>query len=551
MTIPGIEAATARSDRPRHPSPVARLVHWLLAAAIAMAPCRADDAPPADGAEDRPRRPRVRAVEADDPGPAADGQFPPLDGERWRSTLQDLAGRAARAGHDRLAAHIREWEIPDFSDRQVVANPPTRLVAPDWLDEAQEPLWKEFVAARRRHAEATFARATEAAEAHDRVKTRDERNASLGDDPQPLARRGTEAIALLFRTLRDDPDHARARAVGSWVKRGDEWVSTSVAKRLDRGEEFDAAFGWLPRGRLERYRSGERYESGRWIKAADDDPLPRPLKKARRLESDHWKIRSTASPAAAALLAAKLEESLLIWQQVYGAYAWEPSELEKRFKGRGRMPVRDPYSAVLLASHAEYVAEVTAFEPAAGRSDAIYWMPTHTAWFAALPAGDDGVVSAESRTILHEGAHQLFAESRTTSPLAGERCGFWAIEAAACYMESATETPFGWTLGGPDAGRAPAARERLIEDDFYVPLEELTNLGRRELQADERLPKIYSQISGLADFFMNAHGGRYREAFIEYLERVYTGAVSPDTLARLCGRTHAELDDEYRRHMAR
>ena len=285
--------------------------------------------------------------------------------------------------------------------------------------------------------------------------------------------------------------------------------------------------------------------------AADDDALPRTLKKPWRYESDHWRIRSSAPPAAAAELAAELERSLLIWQQAFGAYAWDPAELERRFKGRGRMPVRDPYAAILTPSREEYVTEVTKFEPAAIRSDAIYWTPTKTAWFAVTPGDGEGVATAEARTIRHEGAHQLFSEARSTSPLAGERCGFWAIEAAACYMESAVATPFGWTLGGPDAGRVPAARERLLEDGFQIPLEELAALGRRELQADERLPQIYSQISGLADFFLNGQGGRYREAFLEYLERVYTGSASPDSLARLCRRTYPQLDDEYRRHLAR
>ena len=96
-----------------------------------------------------------------------------------------------------------------------------------------------------------------------------------------------------------------------------------------------------------------------------------------------------------------------------------------------------------------------------------------------------------------------------------------------------------------------AARERLLDDGFQIPLEELAGLGRRELQADQRLPQIYSQISGLADFFINGQGGRYREAFVEYLERVYTGSVSPDSLATLCRRTYPQLDDEYRRHLAR
>jgi hypothetical protein len=97
------------------------------------------------------------------------------------------------------------------------------------------------------------------------------------------------------------------------------------------------------------------------------------------------------------------------------------------------------------------------------------------------------------------------------------------------------------TRGGP----------RRRGDGFHVPLAEITALGRRALQADERLPQIYSEISGLADFFMNGHRGRYREAFIEYLTRIYTGTVDADTLSRLCRKSYAALDDEYRRHMAR
>ena len=168
----------------------------------------------------------------------------------------------------------------------------------------------------------------------------------------------------------------------------------------------------------------------------------------------------------------------------------------------------------------------------------------------ALPISQDAD-DTEISTVHHEATHQLFAETRKTSPLAGERCGFWAIEAAACYLESLQPTDYGWTLGGRDAGRAPAARERLVDDGFYVPLEELCGLGRRELQADDRLPQIYSQISGLADFFMNGEEGRHREAFVEYLARIYTGTVDPDTLPRLCGSSFADLDDAYRRHIAR
>ena len=183
-------------------------------------------------------------------------------------------------------------------------------------------------------------------------------------------------------------------------------------------------------------------------------------------------------------------------------------------------------------------------EPMLARTLGIYWTPTQTAWFFV---GE----GQEPTTVHHEATHQLFAEKRRTSPLAGERCGFWAIEAAACYMESLKPTPWGWTVGGRDAGRAAVARERLVEDGFHVPLAELTALGRTAFQSDERLPQIYSEISGLADFFMNGRRAEYREAFVEYLTRIYTGTVDADTLSRLCRKSYAELDDEYRRHMAR
>ena len=84
-----------------------------------------------------------------------------------------------------------------------------------------------------------------------------------------------------------------------------------------------------------------------------------------------------------------------------------------------------------------------------------------------------------------------------------------------------------------------------------MPLADLCRLGRADFQADQRLPRIYDQLGGLADFLMNGRRGRYREAFMAYLGRVYEGTADPDTLARLCGTSCADLDVEYRRHLSR
>ena len=50
---------------------------------------------------------------------------------------------------------------------------------------------------------------------------------------------------------------------------------------------------------------------------------------------------------------------------------------------------------------------------------------------------------------------------------------------------------------------------------------------------------------------MNGERRRHRAAFVEYLTRIYAGTVDADTLARLCGTDYGDLDDAYRRHMAR
>lgn len=468
----------------------------------------------------------------------------------WSASAAAIERRAREAGHEQLAAFMHGWELPAEAGRQLVLAIPERIEKPAWIDTAdEEAIWNDFCAARRARAEGLFGLAVEAARTHTRVPNRTDRAGA--DALAPLQQRNCESIRLLYRALRDDPDHERARAAGGWVRRDGRWVWPEAARRLDKGEEFSAEFGWLPKGRLARYRAGERYDRGRWVKADRDGAAAQPpsLAQGMKVSSDHWQITSTAGTEAAASLAVKLEETHAVWRQVFGGFAFEPAELERLFEGRGKTATHEPFLATLLHDRQQYVAELEKLEPSIARTLGIYWTPTRTAWFFVPPPDEEA--DHPLSTVHHEATHQLFAEMRKTSPLAGERCGFWAIEATACYMESLRRTEFGWTLGGRDAGRAPAARERLVDDGFYVPLEELCGLGRRELQADDRLPQIYSQISGLADFFMNGEQGRHREAFVEYLARIYTGTADPDTLPKLCGSSFADLDDAYRRHMAR
>src|SRR5262245_31525491 len=105
------------------------------------------------------------------------------------------------------------------------------------------------------------------------------------------------------------------------------------------------------------------------------------------------------------------------------------------------------------------------------------------------------------------------------------------------------------TLGGENAGRVPAARKRLLDDGFYVPLRELVAMGREEFQPDQRISAIYSQISGQAFFLMQSDSARYRAALMDYLTALYAGHAALNTLEKLTGAKFEDLDRQYREFM--
>jgi hypothetical protein len=66
-----------------------------------------------------------------------------------------------------------------------------------------------------------------------------------------------------------------------------------------------------------------------------------------------------------------------------------------------------------------------------------------------------------------------------------------------------------------------------------------------ELQRHPQLPAVYSQAAGLATFFLQGAGGRYREPLVRYLVDVYSGRATAESLAAETGKSYSELDAEY------
>ena len=199
---------------------------------------------------------------------------------------------------------------------------------------------------------------------------------------------------------------------------------------------------------------------------------------------------------------------------------------------------------VYYRTREEYQQALGIAQPQIDITLGIYFDSTRTAYFFAAEDQERG-------TLYHEATHQLFQETRPVVNGVGRKDNFWIVEGIACYMESLAEHPGYCTLGGANAGRMPAARHRLLEDKFYVPLAELVRFGIEELQHDPRIAKLYSQSSGLTNFLMHDAQGRYRDALVRYLDAIYSGRANAETLADVCGVSYETLDRQYREFMSR
>jgi hypothetical protein len=346
---------------------------------------------------------------------------------------------------------------------------------------------------------------------------------------------------LLQETLREDPEHEAARRLLGYKQHDGRWLTPFELTKAQGKQVWDARFGWLLKSQLARYENGERFFKGRWIKAEDDVRLHGgDIERGWEVMTEHYRVRTNHSLEEGVRLAARLERFYDVWKQVFVRYYMSDAELGKLLRGGGlprRTPVR--HQVTCFRNREEYKWALKPRQDRIGITTGYYEGDARTAYFFA---GEEQDFS----NFYHEATHQLFSETRKVAPNIGRDANFWIIEGVACYMESLVEGDGYFLLGGRDTIRLRNARTRLLEDDFYVPLAELSKLGMVALQRDRRISPLYSESSGLTYFLMYAQGGRYRDALVDYLAAIYAGRDRPDTLAELTQTPFADLDRQYR-----
>ena len=358
------------------------------------------------------------------------------------------------------------------------------------------------------------------------------------------AQRASLAYELALLALAENPDHEALRRVMGYQKYKGQWCTFYEGRKLREGKVWHAKFGWLPQSHVARYEQGLRYSGGKWISAEDDARLHNRSESGWDVETEHYTIRTNHSVAAGAQLGVKLEELYHLWQQVFIRYYATQAQVSAQFEGRARTPSTDSarHHVVYFRDREDYNHALLPAFPNIAITTGIYLQRLSRACFFAGKDQDD-------RTIYHEATHQLFQESRPVAPNVAATANFWVVEGAAMFMESLRKTGGFYELGGFDDARMRAAQYRLLHDNFYVPLGEFCGYNSDRLQSDPRIARLYSQAAGLTNFLIFYHDGRYREALVHYLARIYSGSDDLATLAQLTGANYSQLDREYRAFM--
>ncbi len=456
-----------------------------------------------------------------------------LRAELWNqqaSQIAELAEWCEEQGLPRQAEQTRAWSIPHDPLRLhlvILSQGPGSAV--DWSvgegdsDGEEVAAWREkFSQLRRDHATALMELARGAIH----------------------QKQGSLALGLVLEAAREDPNHEAARRLLGYQRHEDGWFTPFALRKMNQGQLWHERFGWLPEKFVARYEAGERYYRKRWITTEEDARLHADVQHGWVVETEHYRIVTDHSIEGGVALGSHLERLYRVWQQVFVGYDRTIDQLANQFEGRStrRGRQRRKYRVVYFRDHDRYVEALRGIEPLIDMTTGIYFQSNRTAYFFAGEEQDLG-------TVYHEATHQLFSESRPTARDAAARANFWIVEGIALYMESMVERDTYVSVGGADHVRVRAARHRLLVDNFYVPLSELSRYSRHRLQTDPRIAMLYSQSAGLTHFLMHYDGGRYREALVHYLLSVYTDQATPATLAQLTGVKYAELDRQYREFM--
>ncbi len=412
--------------------------------------------------------------------------------QQFGAELQEIANWCRANGIPQQVEQTFKLHVNRDLGRQYISLPDERSM-PKLKQNVSEILktWFEKVnQAKRNHADRIFALARQAA-AKDR---------------------GSVAFQLLNDVVYYNRDHAAVRKMLGHRKTETGWKVASDSVRVRKTQKDHDIFRW---------------KGGEYIQVL----------------TPHFEIESNASEAKTRYLAEQLERWHEVWRQVFFEYWSSPAAVKNWIAGKGSLRMsKKRFRVVFCKDRAEYLKQLTPLVRGVAVSTGYYSADQHASFFYD---GDEKVQD----TWRHELTHQLFRESGGAKGANLENQFIWLDEGIATYFESLKDFGGYVTLGGFDAGRMQYARIRRILENFHVPLKELSQIGRKELQQHPDLVRLYSESAGLTDMLMNDQGGASEERLGDFIKLLYKGRLKKGTFEKVIGKSFEELDQRYEEYL--
>ncbi len=368
--------------------------------------------------------------------------------------------------------------------------------------------------------------------------------------------RTTFAFDLLMLALRENPQQKQIRKMLGYVEYQKRWATMFDVRLMKSGLVNHEKFGWIPAAYVPRYEKGDRFYNNQWMSAQQESSLRQSSNDPWTIITPHYSIKSYPSLEEGVVLGRKLENLVLIWNQLFLRFFATDKQMHAFFAGQNaNFPVIQ-HKVYFYRSRQQYISEVSRITKSsfAGQTLGVYYSESNTKTgtngAAFFFAGSD----YDERTMLHEATHQLFSESRHISfnpapninvPSTGKSANFWVIEGIATFMESLTDKPGRHELGNPSDDRIFAARYRCLKNNFYVPSAVFAKMSREQYQNHPQVGTLYSQAAGLTWFLIFYDEGKYRDCLVTYLSTVYSGMDNPQSLSQITGSSFEKLDKEY------
>jgi len=359
---------------------------------------------------------------------------------------------------------------------------------------------------------------------------------------------------ILRYTLMVNPDHAEARQMLGYMRYENEWMTPFELEKRKDGEIWDDRFGWIDQRDLTKYEQGLRPFRSRWIPEEQDRNLRLASEDLWEVRTEHWIVRTDHSLEKGVEVAKKLEDYFQFFIREFPDLFASRGQMNQLFNigqnGRARVN-KNPMQVNYFRAREGYLKRLEKVGPLIASTNGIYLHKLGTSFFYSRP---DNIEEEES-TIYHEATHQILFESRGSKRDIAQEMHFWVIEGFACYMESYRNQEGSISIGDPHYIRFNNAMVRLIVDEYFVRFEVITSLGQQGFQAQQDLPKLYSQASGMVHFLMHANEGAYRDDLGKFLAAIYSPNLRSErhvpTLDELIGKSYLDLNKEYIAYIAR